>query len=864
MVIQNSKSFIIILVFLLFQNSFGQVVFRKIPDYKIRTSDNLFFDITETRSIISLNGSWDVYPANDKNAPKVTVGVPSIFEGNGEFIFEKSFKLTPKQVSSSTFKLFILGLNYIADISINNIIIYRHSGGEYPIEVDLPRDILEYDADNLLSIKLMYKLNSEDTIPLKQRFLFPQNFGGIFSDVYIHLKPNVAVIKESVKASLDYKKNEASVDVISIIRNNEFKAPPDSLADYEDFHFRVSIIDQLGQVIKQSQDIKINLGRNKEEKISQSIKIDKPQVWSQEAPNSYLVSNELWRGEELIDVTYNSVSLYSFHITKDSISFNGGDFQIKGVTYIPSNTIYGKMLPYELMEKDISLIKETGFNCVRFAKGVPHPYYLRLCEQYGLLAFIELPIGIVPAGVSQNQNFLLRCKDFLSNYLSYYEKYSSLAAIGLGGSYLPELESHISLLSNLAGYVKENSNYITFASFGNTDLTQVENLDLYGIELFNQKISGISTEIIRLQNDFGAGRVMISESTYPVSVGNTDGYVNDYSYEAQAKYFEDLLDYANNDKLTGYFINTFIDYRGDYSSLISGYNPFNLYNIGIIGEDRSTNRLTYKVVFAKLNNMEKVTIPIGSRKDDAPMIFIIFGLLLALVMGGLVNSGKKFREDASRALLRPYNFFADVRDQRIISAFHTTFLGLIIAAVGALILANILFYLKTSIFFERILLSLGNYKIMHAVNYLAWHPLLSLLWITIAGIFLMLIFSILIKAVSLFARTRVYLASAYFTVIWSYLPFILLIPVGIVLYRVLQSNVINPYVYLSLIIVLFLVLYRLIKGMYVIFDSRPATVYFYTILTLSLLIGGVLFYFELESSAVQYLIFTLKQFNIFG
>lgn len=864
MVILNSKSFFIIFVFLLFQNSFGQVVFRKIPDYKIRTSDNLFFDITETRSIISLNGSWDVYPANDKNVQKVTVGVPSIFEGNGEFIFEKSFKLTPKQVSSSTFKLFILGLNYIADISINNIIIYRHSGGEYPIEVDLPRDILEYDADNLLSIKLMYKLNSEDTIPLKQRFLFPQNFGGIFSDVYIHLKPNIAVIKESVKASLDYKKNEASIDVISIIRNNEFKAPPDSLADYEDFHFRVSVIDQLGQVIKQSQDIKINLGRNKEEKISQSIIIDKPQVWSQETPNSYLVSNELWRGEELIDVTYNSVSLYSFHITKDSISFNGSDFQLKGVTYIPSNTIYGKMLPYELMEKDISLIKETGFNCVRFAKGVPHPYYLRLCEQYGLLAFIELPIGIVPAGVSQNQNFLIRCKDFLSNYISYYEKYSSLAAIGLGGSYLPELESHISLLSNLAGHIKENSSYITFASFANTNLTQVENLDLYGVELFNQKISGISNEIVRLQNDFGTGRIIISESTYPVSIGNTDGYVNDYSYEAQAKYFEDLLDYADNEKLVGYFINTFIDYRGDYSSLISGYNPFNLYNIGIIGEDRSTNRLTYKVVFAKLNNMEKVTIPIGSRKDDAPMIFIIFGLLLALVMGGLVNSGKKFREDASRALLRPYNFFADVRDQRIISAFHTTFLGLIIAAVGALILANILFYLKTSIFFERILLSLGNYKIMHAVNYLAWHPLLSLLWITIAGIFLMIIFSILIKAVSLFARTRVYLASAYFTVIWSYLPFILLIPVGIVLYRVLQSNVINPYVYLALIIVLFLVLYRLIKGMYVIFDSRPATVYFHTILTLSLLIGGVLFYFELESSAVQYLIFTLKQFNIFG
>jgi hypothetical protein len=262
--------------------------------------------------------------------------------------------------------------------------------------------------------------------------------------------------------------------------------------------------------------------------------------------------------------------------------------------------------------------------------------------------------------------------------------------------------------------------------------------------------------------------------------------------------------------------------------------------------------------------MERVTIPIGSKKDDAPMIFIVFGLFLALVMGGLVNSGKKFREDATRALIRPYNFFADVRDQRIISAFHTSILGLIISAVSALIVANILFYLKSDILFERTLLSFGNVRLMGAVNYLAWHPILSLLWIALAGIFVILVISILIKTVSLFARTRVYIASSYFTVIWSHLPFVLLIPVGIVLYRLLQSHVINFYVYLSLVIVLFWVLYRLIKGIHVIFDSRPATVYFYTLLFLLVLIGGSLFYFEIESSALQYIMFTLNQFKIIG
>ncbi|MDX1428620.1 MAG: glycoside hydrolase family 2 TIM barrel-domain containing protein, partial [Salegentibacter mishustinae] len=502
-----------------------------------------------------------------------------------------------------------------------------------------------------------------------------------------------------------------------------------------------------------------------------------------------------WRGETLVDVTYKTVCFYSFTVTDDSMIFNGKNFQIKGVTYIPSNILYGQLLPYDQMESDISLIKETGFNTVRFAKCVPHPYLLRLCEQLGLIAFIELPVADVPEPIAQNQNFILRCNEFLTNYITFYGNFSSAKVIGLGSGYVPSLQSHRAILNNIAGFVKANSDLMTFASFANTSLQKIGNLDFYGIELFEKKLSDSSKELSRLQNDFGFARILISESTYPVSIGNTDGYVNEYSYEAQAKFFEDLFDFGSPDKLSGFFINSFTDYRGDYSSLLSGYNDFNLYNIGMVGEDRGTNRLVYKVIYAKLNNLEKVTIPIGSKKDDAPMVFIIFGLVLAIFMGGLVNSGKKFREDASRALLRPYNFFADVRDQRIISAFHTTFLGIVVAAVAALIVANIFFFLKTNLLFEKVLLSLGSESIMKAINYLAWHPMLSLLWLTFSGIFLLLLLSIVLKSISLFTGTRVYISSVYFMVIWSFLPFVLLIPIGIILYRVLEANVVNLYVY---------------------------------------------------------------------
>ena len=352
------------------------------------------------------------------------------------------------------------------------------------------------------------------------------------------------------------------------------------------------------------------------------------------------------------------------------------------------------------MERDISLIKEAGFNCVRFEKSTIHPYYLELCERYGLFAFLEIPINGIPSGIAADGNFLSRSKDFLLNYLSFYSDYSSFAAIGFGETYLPQLSEHVALISSLASLSKQKSNLLTYASFFGKDLKEIDGLDLYGLEFLGDNAADSDQKIKELQDEIGKGKVFFSSLTYPVYLGSSDGYLNEFSFEAQAKYFEGMFDYVSKNNIPGFFINSFIDYRGDYSSLICGYNKTNLYRLGLLDEERNKNRISY--------NLEKVTIPIGNKKDDSPMIFIIGGLLLAIFMGVLVNSGRKFREDASRALLRPYNFFSDVRDQRIISAYHTTILGLIVAAVVALIFSNLLFHLKNNVIFEKVLLAFAS------------------------------------------------------------------------------------------------------------------------------------------------------------
>jgi hypothetical protein len=846
-------------LFLFVNISYGQIIFKELPRYELKQDDALFFDLSRTRSIISLNGPWSVFPADDADK-KTTVTVPSIFKGTGELIFQKNFRLTAEQINQHNLRLHFSGLNYSADISVNNVIIYRHSGGEFPFSFVLPRDIIHPDKNNVLSVKLNYELDSENTIPVKQRFFFPQSFGGIIRDVYLHLLPNISVSDISISRVYNPRSNSASIKIDARIENREFRKNNDTIAGGQAFSLRTSVISP-GRMTSGTAGSDFELKLNRERQVTQNIGVSAPVLWSPSDPESYTVRVELWRGDRLIDVSESPLAIYSLTAENENLSLNGSLFNLNGTTFVPCWYEYGSLASYSGMERDIRIIKETGFNSVRFINNVPHPYYLRLCEQYGLLAFIEMPLSSIPADLVSDIHFITRSRNYLNDFIKGYKKYSAAAAIGLGSSFNPSMDKHNEFIGSLASIIKKNTTALSYASFADYDIKEINNLDLYGVEFFNQPVNEGAEALKALREKFGTGHVFISSATYVVNKGISDGYVNEGSYEAQAKYFEELLTYAEENPLPGYFINSMFDYRGDYASLISGYNSEKIYHIGLAGEDRNTNRLSYKVVTAKLHNAENVTIPIGSKKDTSPMMFIVFGLVLALFMGVLVNSGRKFREDSSRALLRPYNFFADVRDQRIMSGPHTTVLMFVVAAVAGLITSNLLSFIKESVFFEKIVLSFGSPGLMDVLSYLAWNPLPALIWLTAAFILLMVLLTIIVKAASFFVRNRVYMSSVYFTVIWSFLPLVLLIPVGIVLFRVLNAGTGNIYIFAGLALFAVWIFYRLMKGIYVIFDVNAGSVYFYSLLILLFIVGGTLFYYEVNNSVVDYLQLTIKQFN---
>jgi len=858
------RDHLLFIAFLLisYTSIFPQIRFKEPSDYEKNESRFNFVENSSIRKTISLNGGWSVHNFEDDKKEKTKLRVPSIFEGEADLVFEKAFEIPSEYYRNNNFELAFLGISHTADISINNKLIFKHSGGEFPFSLLLPKDLLRKDRKNIISVRVNSKLDPEGTIPVKQRFLFPKNFGGIFRDVYIRVVPNVNLNNISFSYDVAGNNQNVKLKVFTRVSNNQFIQKYDSVSSSDNsYEVRTFISNDSsgGEIASSGQTIEIK--RGKERSVNQTLSINNIRLWSPERPVVYRLRVQLLKEGSVIDDVVKTVSFYSLKPGKEALLLNGNKFKIAGVTYISGSGDFNRLMNYEEMELDIKTIKETGFNFVKFTRGNPHPYLLWLCEKYGLLVFAEIPLNSIPESLGEDYLFFDRSKSYLSRFLKSYNNYSIIAGVGLGTGYLGTSEAHLYYLNNLYKEGRSVYNKIIYASFINYRIKE-NSLDMIGVEVLNEPIKEISGYYEALQEQYGTGKVFISEAGYTANAGPSSGYTNRHTNEAQAKFFDELISYSEEENNAGYFCHTMFDYYGDYRSLVSGYSEEGLISLGILGIDRNPDRMSYKVISSKLHNSERVTIPLGIKKDDSPMVFIVFGLVLAMFLGFLANSTRRFREDASRALTRPYNFFADIRDMRMISGLHTTLLAFIVAGVMGLITSSVLFSLRESILLEKILVSIGSIKLLNFVSYLAWNPIESTLYISLFSFIFEAFIGVLIKAGSLFVMNKVYFSNSYYTGVWSFLPMVLTIPLAIVLYRLIAADILVIFLYAILIICGLIVIYRILKGMHVIYDVIAGRVYLSSILFAVLVLTALYLVMQYSNSGVDYLMHTFKEFRI--
>jgi hypothetical protein len=237
-------------------------------------------------------------------------------------------------------------------------------------------------------------------------------------------------------------------------------------------------------------------------------------------------------------------------------------------------------------------------------------------------------------------------------------------------------------------------------------------------------------------------------------------------------------------------------------------------------------------------------------------VYVLAGFVLLIGMAYVYNRSRRFRESLNRSVLNSYNFFADVRDQRIVAPGHSTLMGAVVSLAVAVSVSSILYRFRDSVILDAALsYILVTDGAKAAAVALIWNPLRFIGVVAVLLFLFLLLIALIVRLLQAFVRARIFAYHAYTVTMWSTAPMLVLVPMGMILYRVLDSSVyFIPSVVLMAVLCAWVFL-RLLKGMSIVMDVRPVKVYGAGILTVVAVCALVYGYYDYTQSAPMYLSF---------
>ncbi|NMO49598.1 DUF4981 domain-containing protein [Actinoplanes sp. TBRC 11911] len=119
----------------------------------------------------------------------------------------------------------------------------------------------------------------------------------------------------------------------------------------------------------------------------EEVRIDAVRPWSAEQPHRYRLTVSTAAETVTLDVGFRTV-----HIEGDRLMLNGRPLTFRGVNRHDIDAHTGRAVSRAAMERDISQMKQHHINAVRTSHYPADPWFLELCDRYGLYVIAECDI----------------------------------------------------------------------------------------------------------------------------------------------------------------------------------------------------------------------------------------------------------------------------------------------------------------------------------------------------------------------------------------------------------------------------------------------------------------------------------------
>ena len=836
---------------------FSPALLSQIKVYERQTTDEILNAglsyKSDTRNIIDLNGKWMLSFDEGKYFSEYII--PIAYDYRGWVIFKKSFSIPDEMLRNYNFVLFAEGINYEAKIKINNTFITEHEGGFSSIKIPIDENILR--DNNEIIIDVSSELDHRNTIPLSNQINFSKNYGGINKDIYILAVPKIYVFENKTDYTIDSK---FSVTVTNNCTVNSSSI--DNLTDNEnkDLLLKTILVNKAtGETVFESDAIKFTIDNFNTKQIAIKFVLKNPLYWSPENPQLYIIKTIVSQNENVIDENINEFGICDVKFEKDHITVNGFPTILKGIDYNEHTPRYASALNYSDTERDLLNIKENGFNCVRIPGRSAHPYIINICNRIGLFLLQEIPFNEVPERILKDTEYTQKAYDYLESIINRDKNSVSIIAWGIGNNFDVTSDGSLNYVKSAKQIVNDIDKrpiYYTTRNIKN-DICS-EHVDLKGINFYTYSSEKVRTEINELKNSIKlkkSGKPLLFISSYGINITNeiSNGFSNIHSIEAQTKFLVD-----NYKVLSKSFFGNFISSYSDWVTERPVNYPQNanrfLKTDGIYDIYRVPKQ---SAGFLKrvLNDQEISKISEGTPGDNESYIFVLSGIIGLVIFIIISSNVKKFKDNLWKCIIRPNYFFQYANEQMLISVYQNIVLSIFISFGFALYLSALFYFYRDNNFFDMFIANTfhSDYLKIIISDYIN-EPYKSITLLSIIFFVIQFLSAFVLYFISLFRRGASHIKNIYTISVWTSLPLLVCLPMGIVTFKLASLN--TDYITFSFIIfalAYLMHLLRLLSGSRILFELTRFKAYAYGTLIILFLYGGILSYFYFFRSTISIL-----------
>ena len=370
----------------------GPWKFNWVKDPKTRptTFQNVNFDDSDWTTI-PVPANWEVegydHPIYlDERYPFTTTWPDAPTDYNPVGTYRKEITLD-KEFLSENVILHFAGAKSAMYVYINGDYVGYSQGSKLPAEFNITKYLKE--GKNLLALQ-MFRWSDASYLE-SQDFL---RMSGIERDVYLYTQPKVTVSDYYAYTNLDENyTNGIFKNTVSIANHSN-----------EPVKRKVSVEVFDGETSKFTDSKVLEIPANDSIQFSSESIFENVKQWSAEQPNLYtlkIVLKDDTNAKNDQFITRN-VGFKSVEIKNSQVLINGKAIYIRGVNRHETDPLTGHIVSRESMEKDIQLMKLNNINAVRTSHYPNDPYWLELCDRYGLYVVDEANIESHPLAIDKN------------------------------------------------------------------------------------------------------------------------------------------------------------------------------------------------------------------------------------------------------------------------------------------------------------------------------------------------------------------------------------------------------------------------------------------------------------------------------